>query len=101
VLSRPLHIRNKCPIFGPCVTTPKLDYLHVNKPSFWLLMARIRSRKSVARHFTPPIELSLSEGHAKTPQRSAVIAAKAYAQELGIPIPQSLVFKVTGVAPRD
>ena len=63
-------------------------------------MGRVRSRKSVARHFTPPIELSQSNGHATTPQRSAVLAAKAFAQELGIPIPQSLVQKVTGVQPR-
>jgi hypothetical protein len=63
-------------------------------------MGRIRSRKSVARHYTPPTELSQSDGQAKTPQRAAVIAAKAFAQELGIPIPQSLVRKVTGVAER-
>jgi hypothetical protein len=63
-------------------------------------MARIRARKSVARHYTPPRELSQSDGQAKTPQRAAVIAAKAFAQELGIPIPKSLVRKVTGVAER-
>ena len=63
-------------------------------------MGRTRSRKSVARHYTPPPELCQSEGQAKTPQRAAVIAARAYAQELGIPIPQSLVRKVTGVAER-
>lgn len=63
-------------------------------------MGRIRSRKSVARHYTPPIELSQSDGHVKTPQRAAVIAAKAFAQELGIPIHKSLVRKVTGVAER-
>lgn len=63
-------------------------------------MGRTRSRKSVARHYTPPIELCQSDGQAKTPQRAAVIAARAYAQELGIPIPQSLVRKVTGVAER-
>jgi hypothetical protein len=61
-------------------------------------MARIRLRKSVARHFTPPRELSQPEGQAKTPQRAAVIAAKAFTQELGIPIPKSLVRKVTGIA---
>ena len=63
-------------------------------------MARIRSRKSVARHYTPPPELSLAEGQAKTPQRAAIIAAKAFAQELGIPIPKSIVRKVTGVSER-
>jgi hypothetical protein len=63
-------------------------------------MARKRVRPSVARHFTPPIELSQSNGHAKTPQRSAVLAIKLVAQELKIQIPQELVQKVTGVAPR-
>lgn len=63
-------------------------------------MARIRARKSVTRHYTPPRELSQLDGQAKTPQRAAVIAAKAYAQELGIPIPKSLVRKVTGVTER-
>ena len=63
-------------------------------------MARTRARKSVARHYTPPKELSQLDGQAKTPQRAAVIAAKAFAQELGIPIPKSLVRKVTGVTDR-
>jgi hypothetical protein len=63
-------------------------------------MGRIRSRKSRARHFTPPPDLSFSEGQAKTPQRCGVLFAKLYSQELGIPIPSSLVQKVTGVAPR-
>jgi DDE superfamily endonuclease len=40
------------------------------------------------------------DGQAKTPQRATVIAAKAFAQELGIPIPKSLVRKVTSVAER-
>jgi hypothetical protein len=39
------------------------------------------------RHFTPPKELSQSNGHYITPQRSAVVAAKAFAQELDIKIP--------------
>jgi hypothetical protein len=67
-------------------------------------MGRIRSRrprKPRARHFTPPIELSFSEGQIKTPQRCAVLAAKAFAQELCIPISQELVRKVTGVPPRN
>lgn len=63
-------------------------------------MGRIRSHKSRARHFTPPIDLSVSEGQAKTPQRCGVLYAKAFSQELGIPIPKSLVRKVTGVAER-
>ena len=62
-------------------------------------MARIRSRKSTSRHFTPPPDLSLSEGQAKTPQRCGVLFAKLYSQELGIPIPQSIVRKVTSVVP--
>ena len=63
-------------------------------------MARIRSRKSRARYFTPPPDLSSSQGQVKTPQRCGVLYAKAFSQELGIPIPQSLVRKVTGVAKR-
>jgi hypothetical protein len=65
-------------------------------------MARIRSRKSRARHFTPPPDLlHLDERtHPKTPSRCGVLWAKAFSQELGIPIPQSLVRKVTGVAER-
>ena len=67
-------------------------------------MGRTRSRKPRkprARHFTPPIELSFSEGQIKTLQRCAVLAAKAFAQELRIPIPQELVRKVTSVPPRN
>jgi hypothetical protein len=63
-------------------------------------MPPIRTRKSRARHFTPPPDLSFSEGQIKTPQRCGVLYAKAFSQELGIPIPQSLVRKVMGVAPR-
>jgi hypothetical protein len=65
-------------------------------------MARIRSRKSRARHFTPPSDLlHLDERtHPKTPSRCGVLWAKAFSQELNIPIPQELVRKITGVAPR-
>ncbi len=65
-------------------------------------MGRIQSRKSRARHFTPPPDL-LHEGkqkHPKTPSRAGVFWAKAFSQELGIPIPQSLVQKLTKVPPR-
>jgi hypothetical protein len=64
-------------------------------------IGRITSRKSRARHFTPPAQLSTYEGQVKNPQRSGVIFAKLYSQELGIPIPQSLVRKVTGVTERN
>jgi hypothetical protein len=91
--------------FGPCAKTPKSDCLYVNKPTLLPLllvkMGRITSRKSCARHFTPPSDLSLFEGQAKTPQRCGVLFAKLYSQELGIPIPQSLVRKVTGIAERN
>lgn len=65
-------------------------------------MARIKSRKSRARHFTPPPDLSHSADgtHPKTPSRSGVFYARAYSRELGIPIPQSIVRKVTGIAER-
>ena len=65
-------------------------------------MAQIKPRKSRARHFTPPPGLvHVGEGtHPLTPSRSGVLWAKAYSQELGIPIPQSVVRKVTGVPER-
>jgi hypothetical protein len=63
-------------------------------------MPPIRTHRSRARHFTPPIELSFSEGQIKTPQRCAVLTAKVLSQELGITIPQELVHKVTSVPPR-
>ena len=40
------------------------------------------------------------KGQAKPPQRTAVLCAKLYAQELGIPIRQSIVHKVAGVLER-
>ena len=64
-------------------------------------MGRTRSRKSRARPYTPPPDLSSYEGQAKTPQRTAVLCAKLYAQELGIPIPQSIIRKVSGVPERN
>jgi hypothetical protein len=64
-------------------------------------MARIMSRKSRARYYTPPPDLSSYEGQVKTPQRCGVLFAKLYSQELGIPIPTSLVRKVTGVPRRN
>jgi hypothetical protein len=51
-------------------------------------------------HFTPLKELSQLDGHYTTPQQFAVIAAKAFAQELDIKILQSLVKQVTSVIPR-
>jgi hypothetical protein len=63
-------------------------------------MGRINTRKSRARHFTPPSDLAEYVGQAKTPQRSGVFVARTLAQKLGIPISQELVREVTGVAPR-
>ena len=64
-------------------------------------MPPIRTRKSVARHFTPPIDLFHHSGEqVKTPQRCGVLYAKAFAQELGISIPTSIVRKITGVPRR-
>ena len=60
----------------------------VNNPSNYILttttMPPIRSRKSRARYFTPPLELTCSEGQIKTPQRYAILIAKVLAQELNI-----------------
>jgi hypothetical protein len=64
-------------------------------------MGRINSRKSRARHFTPPPDL-LHAGqlsHPKTPSRCSVLWAKAFAQKLGITISQETVHEVTGIAP--
>ena len=64
-------------------------------------MAPIRTRRSRARHFTPPCELSCSDGQIKTPQRCAILTAKLLAQELNIQIPQPLLYSLTGVPPRN
>ena len=63
-------------------------------------MPPIRTRVSRARYFTPPIELSYSDGQVKTPQRSAVLAAKVLSQELDIQIPQETVRKLFAIPPR-
>ena len=64
-------------------------------------MGRIRSRKSRARYYTPPPDLSTSNGqHPTTPQCAGVLFAKLYSQELGIPIPKSMIRNVTGIAER-
>jgi hypothetical protein len=63
-------------------------------------MPPIRTRKSRARHFTPPPELTSYNGQAKTPQRVAILTAKLLSQELNVPIPQELLHSVTGVPPR-
>jgi hypothetical protein len=64
-------------------------------------MARIKSRKSRARHFTPPPNLVYSgHAHPKTPSRSGVLWARAFAQKLGIQISQEIVREVTGIPER-
>lgn len=61
-------------------------------------MGRARPRKSVARYYTPPPDLSVASGdHPQMSARAGVLFAKLYAQELGHPIPQSIVQKVTGI----
>ena len=64
-------------------------------------MPPVRTRKSRARHFTPPLELTCSNGQIKTPQRSAILTAKLLAQELNIQIPQPLLYDLVGVPPRN
>ena len=64
-------------------------------------MGRIRSRKTRARLYTPPPDVSQYDGHPKTPQRAGVLFAKLFSQELGIPIPRSIVRKITGVPERN
>ena len=60
----------------------------------------VKFRKSEAKHYTPPPELSAPpNGHLTTPHRCGVLFAKAFSQELGFSIPQSIVEKVTGIKP--
>jgi hypothetical protein len=65
-------------------------------------MPPMRSRRPRARHFTPPPDLlhTSDHSHPKTPSRCGVLWAKAFAQKLGITIPQETVREVTGIAPR-
>jgi len=65
-------------------------------------MPIIRTRKSRARHFTPPPDLLYAGNHEhpKTPSRCGVLWAKAFAQKLGITITQETIREVTGIAPR-
>jgi hypothetical protein len=57
-----------------------------------LLMARIRTRKSRARHFTPPdLKHTQKLKHPRTPSRCGVLWAKAFSQELGITIKQDII----------
>jgi hypothetical protein len=103
-VARPaLHQRNNWPKLAYAQNT-KIGCLYVNKPTFSLLllvkMSCTTSRKSCVRYFTPPTDLSFSEGKIKTPQRCRVLFAKAYSQELSIPILSSLDRKVTSVALR-
>jgi hypothetical protein len=96
------RVRNKWPKLAHA-QPPKIDYLQVNKLTISTTTAPIpliRTRKSRARHFTPPPDLSFLKCQIKTPQRCGVLYAKVFSQELNIPIPQELIHKVTGVAPR-
>jgi hypothetical protein len=62
-------------------------------------MGRIRSRKSQARHFTPPPDLRHTQKlkHPRTPSRCGVLWAKAFSQELGITIKQDVIQKLTSI----
>jgi hypothetical protein len=64
-------------------------------------MGRIRSRKSQARHFTPPPDLQHTQKlkHPRTPSCCSVLWAKAFSQELGITIKQDVIQKLTGIPP--
>ena len=64
-------------------------------------MAPVRTRRSHARHFTLPCELTCSDGQIKTPQRCAILTARLLTQELNIQIPQPLLHSLTGVLPRN
>ncbi|KAE8449326.1 hypothetical protein EG329_008227 [Mollisiaceae sp. DMI_Dod_QoI] len=62
-------------------------------------MPPIRTRKSRARHFTPPPDLCKLEGQADTPRRAGVFYARLYSQALNIPIPSTIVEAVTNIPP--
>jgi DDE superfamily endonuclease len=59
-----------------------------------------KTRRSRARHFTPPLDLNQCDGQARTPQRAGVFYAKLFAQALGTPIPSSIVEQITHIPPR-
>ncbi len=69
-------------------------------PLLELHMPPIRTRKSRARHFTPPPDLCKLEGQADTPRRASVFYARLYSQALNIPIPSTIVEAVTNIPPR-
>ncbi|OCK94950.1 uncharacterized protein K441DRAFT_718472, partial [Cenococcum geophilum 1.58] len=62
----------------------------------------IRSRKSRARHFTPPPEMLHLQplSHPKTPSRCGVLWCKVIQQKLGIQIPKDFVREITGIPER-
>ena len=62
-------------------------------------MARIRTCKSRACHFTSPPDLKHTQKlkHPRMPSRCGVLWAKAFSQELGITIKQDIIQKLTGI----
>jgi hypothetical protein len=94
--------KKKCPELARA-QPPKLVLFTFKQPQFSLLrttMAPQRTRKSRARYYTPPPEFTTREGHAETPHRSAVIAIKLVFQEVGLPLNQDIIQKVTTIPPR-
>ena len=69
-------------------------------------MARIRSQKAqkvqkaLVRQYTPPPDLANYEGQAKTPQRAAIFALRAFAQKRKIKITREEIHEISGVATR-
>jgi hypothetical protein len=66
-------------------------------------MARIRSQKtpkSLARHYTPPPDLADYNGQAKTPQRSAVFALRAFVQRRKIKITREEIHEISSIVTR-
>jgi hypothetical protein len=58
--------------------------------------------KSRARPITPPSSLLKVQGHAETPQKSAIFAIKYFCQIRGIVAPTTAELQlITGVAPRN
>ena len=79
-------------------------YLHVNQSKHALFlhaMARIKSRKSRARQYTPPPDVYTKDGkHPETPSRAGAIFAKLFAQATGQPTPKSIIRDITGISER-
>ena len=87
---------------GTCATTKIIIDLFTSKQ--YMIIARVRSRKAQKaqiRYYTPLLDLVDYNGQAKTPQRSAVFALRAFARKRSIEIKVEEVRDITSVLPRN